>query len=110
MKAVAGDLLDRIFGDQLINSWFAHAASSREATAAYKSTLADLVCQNTGGPSQYKGRDVAPAHTGRAVTSDAFGAVVDNLIVSVAKVEVPQHEQDDLLGLLGGLKADIVQH
>jgi len=110
VKAAAGDLVDRILLDQRINGWFAHAASSPEATAAYKSTLADFVCQSTGGPCQYKGRDMATAHAGRAVTSDAFSAVVDNLIASLTKFEVPQQEQDDLLGLLGGLKPDIVQH
>ena len=110
VQAVVGDLVDRILLDQRVNGWFAHAASSPEATAAYKSTLADFVCQSTGGPCQYKGRDMVGAHTGRAVTSEAFDAVVEDLIASLAKFNVPQQEQDDLLGLLGGLKTDIVQH
>jgi len=89
VQAVVGDLVDRILLDQRVNGWFAHAASSPEATAAYKSTLADFVCQSTG---------------------EAFDAVVEDLIASLAKFNVPQQEQDDLLGLLGGLKTDIVQH
>lgn len=110
VEAVVGDFVDRILLDQRVNGWFAHAASSPEATAAYKSTLTDFVCQSVGGPCQYKGRDMVSAHTGRGVTSDAFDAVVDDLIATLAKFKVPQQEQDDLLGLLGGLKPDIIQH
>jgi len=110
VEAVVGDLVDRILLDQRVNGWFAHASSSPEATAAYKSTLSDFVCQSVGGPCEYQGRDMAAAHTGRAITGDAFNAVVEDLIASLAKYNVPQQEQDDLLGLLGGLKPDIVQH
>lgn len=109
VDAVVSDLVDRILLDERVRGWFAHAASSPEATAAYKATLTDFVCQSTGGPCQYKGRDMASAHTGRGVTSDAFNAVVDDLIATLAKFKVPQKEQDDLLALLGGLKPDIVQ-
>ena len=110
VEAVVGDFVNRILLDQRVNGWFAHAASSPEATAAYKSTLTDFVCQSTGGPCEYKGRNMVAAHTGRAVTSEAFDAVVEDLIATLARYNVPQKEQDDLLGLLGGLKSDIVQH
>ncbi len=109
VTAVVSDFVDRILLDERVRGWFAHAASSPEATAAYKATLTDFVCQSTGGPCQYKGQDMVAAHAGRGVTSDAFNAVVDDLIETLAKFEVSQKEQDDLLALLGGLKSDIVQ-
>ena len=109
VAAVTSDFVDRILGDTRVNGWFAHAASSPEATAAYKATLTDFVCQSTGGPCEYKGRDMTAAHKGRAVTSAAFDAVVEDLVATLAKFNVPQQEQDDLLQLLGGLKPAIVQ-
>jgi hemoglobin len=109
VEAVVADLVERILHDQRVSGWFAHAASSPEATAAYKATLTDFVCQSAGGPCEYKGRDMAAAHTGRAITSEAFNAVVEDLVATLAKFKVPQQEQDELLGLLGGMKADIVQ-
>ena len=109
VEAVVSDLVDRILLDQRVSGWFAHAASTPEATAAYKSTLTDFVCQSVGGPCEYKGRDMAAAHTGRAITNDAFDAVVEDLLATLAKFKVPQQEQDEVLALLGGLKPDIVQ-
>ncbi len=109
MRAVAGGLVDAILADNRVNRWFAHAASSAANTAAYKAKLADFICQNTGGPCKYKGSDMVSAHTGRAVTGEAFDAVVEDLIGVLNHHKVPAKEKAELLGILGPLKSSIVQ-
>src|SRR5215813_12351782 len=108
IQAVAGDLVDRILRDGRVNKWFAHAASSPENTAMYKSKLSDFLCQSLGGPCKYTGMDMVAAHKGRGITADAFNAVVEDLIASLDKFKVPQKEKTDLLRVLGGLKPAIV--
>jgi hypothetical protein len=39
---------------------------------AYKRSLADFLCQDTGGPFPYTGLDIITAHKGRGVTAEAF--------------------------------------
>jgi hemoglobin len=109
IQAVASDLVDRILVDQRVNKWFTHAAASPENTRQYKAKLADFLCQNTGGPCQYAGRDMVTAHTGRGVTSDAFNAVVQDLTGSLDKFKVPQKEKTDVLAIVATLKSSIVQ-
>lgn len=109
IQAVAGDLVDRILVDQRVNKWFAHAASSEENTKAYKAKLADFLCQNTGGPCQYAGLDMVSAHKGRGVTTEAFNAVVEDLVASLDKFKVPQKEKVDLLSLVATLRPVVVQ-
>ncbi|MEO8259727.1 MAG: group 1 truncated hemoglobin [Acidobacteriota bacterium] len=109
IQAVASGLVDRILLDTRVNRWFAHAAASPENAAAYKAKLADFVCQATGGPCQYTGRDMVTAHTGRAVTGEAFDAVVQDLLAVLEGLKVPEKEKGQLLALLGPLKASIVQ-
>jgi hemoglobin len=109
VKAVASQLVDRILQDNRVNRWFAHAASSPENTAAYKSKLSDFVCQATGGPCTYSGRDMVTAHKGRMVTSDAFDAVAQDLTEVLVALKVPEHEKRQLLDLVGTLKPSIVQ-
>jgi hemoglobin len=108
IQAVAGDLVDRILLDDRVNKWFAHAASSPENTAAYKAKLADFLCQGLGGPCQYTGHDMEAAHKGRGVTSDAFNAVVQDLIATLDKFKVPEKEKGELLKILASLKPVIV--
>jgi hemoglobin len=109
IEAVAGSLVDRILGDARVNRWFAHTAATPENTASYKARLSQFICEASGGPCHYAGRDMVSAHRGRKVTSEAFDAVVEDLVAVLATMKVPEREQADLLRLLGPLKQSIVQ-
>jgi len=109
IRAVVDDLVSRILADQRVNRWFAHAASDPEEAAAYKSKLADFLCQGTGGPCKYTGASMTAAHQGRGVTAEAFQAVVEDLVATLAKLHVPEKEKSELLGILAPLKSAIVQ-
>jgi hemoglobin len=109
IEAVASGLVDSILVDGRVNKWFAHAASSPANTAAYKAKLSDFICQNTGGPCKYTGRDMVTAHKGRGVTGEAFDAVVQDLVGVLDRLKVPAKEQGEILAILGPLKASIVQ-
>jgi hemoglobin len=108
IEAVVDDLVDRILGDTRVNAWFAHAAGNPRAAAAYKQKLVDFVCQATGGPCKYTGMDMSAAHRDRAITAEAFDAVVEDLQATLNKLKVPAKEQAQLLALLGPLKAAVV--
>lgn len=79
VEAVANGLVDRILADKRVNTWFKHAASTPENTAAYKAKLASFICSGLGGPCKYTGHDMVAAHKGRGVTNDAFNAVAEDL-------------------------------
>jgi len=109
VQAVVDELVARIVADERVNKWFAHAAANPEHAAAYKAKLANFVCQATGGPCKYTGLDMVSAHKGRAITAEAFGSVVEDLVATLDKLKVPPAEQKELLGLLAQLKPAVVQ-
>jgi hemoglobin len=109
IRAVVDDFVGRILADERVNMWFAHAASDPERAALYKSKLADFICQGTGGPCKYAGVDMQTAHKGRGVTAQAFDAVVEDLIATLQKLNVPAKEKADLLSILGPMKSAVVQ-
>jgi hemoglobin len=109
IQAVANNLVDRILADKRVNPWFAQAAASPENTAAYKAKLAEFLCQSTEGPCRYEGKDMMTAHRGRAVTPQAFDAVVEDLVAVLDQLKVPSQEKGDVLALLAPLKNVIVQ-
>jgi hemoglobin len=49
------------------------------------------------------------AHTGMKVTGGEFDALVQDLVATLNQFKVGKNEQDELLGVLGPLKADIVE-
>lgn len=109
VNAVVEDFVTRLLADNRVNRWFAHASADPESAHAYKAKLADFICQATGGPCRYTGPDMAAAHHGRGVTSEAFDAVVEDLAVTLNKFKLGEKEKSDLLGLLAPMKPVIVQ-
>lgn len=71
--------------------------------------LVDQICEATGGPCSYTGRDMKEAHTHMGVTAAEFDAQVDALVASLNHFDVPQAEQDELLALLAPMRDDIVE-
>jgi hemoglobin len=104
ITAVVEDFRDRCGGDSRINAKFA-----RTDMARLTSMLIDQISEATGGPSKYTGRDMKTAHTEMAVTTGEFNALVEDLVATLNKFGVGKAEQDELLGILGPLKSDIVE-
>lgn len=72
--------------------------------------LIDQLCEATGGPCTYTGRDMKSAHTGLKITEADFGAVAENLVKTLDKFGVPAREKNELIGLIAPMKGDIVGH
>ena len=73
-----------------------------------KRLLVEFVCQATGGPCKYTGRDMVSSHAGMDLVDEEFNALVDNLSGALDKYKVPDREKNELLGALGPLKPQIV--
>ena len=104
ITAVVDDFSARCAHDARINAKFA-----RTDIARLKAMLVDQVSEASGGPAKYTGRDMKMAHLDMGVTTGEFNALVENLIATLTKFGVGKAEQDELLGILGPLKADIVE-
>lgn len=70
--------------------------------------LTDLLCEATGGPCKYTGRDMKTAHTGWKVTETEWQAFVDNLGKTFDRFNVPAGERGELASMLMPMKGDIV--
>lgn len=101
--AVIDDFVANVAADDRINKFFANTDIPH-----LKQMLVEQVCQATGGPCKYSGKDMKTTHTGMGITEADFNATVEDLVKALDKHNVPQKEKDELLGALGGMKADIV--
>ena len=101
--AVVDDFIGRVAADKRIRLRFANSDIPR-----LKSLLVEFVCMATGGPCRYSGLDMETSHAGMELVDEEFTALVEDLAATLAKFEVPQKEQQELLGALGPLKPRIV--
>jgi hemoglobin len=103
ITAVVDDFIGNVAGDSRINQRFAGTNVPR-----LKSMLVDQICEATGGPCKYTGRDMKSAHTGMRISDAEFTALVEDLVKSLDKFKVPPQEKNELLGALAGMKGQIV--
>ena len=104
IAAVVEDFRDRVAKDDRINQKFA-----RTDLARLRKMLIDQVCEAAGGPCTYTGRSMKDAHAGMKVTNGEFDALVQDLVTALSHFKVGKTEQDEILGVLGPLKTDIVE-
>jgi len=73
-----------------------------------KSNLSDQICDATGGPCAYLGRDMKATHKGMNISDAEWSATVENLIKALDKYKVGEKEKKELINALGPMKSDIV--
>ena len=76
--------------------------------AHFKSLLVEQICDASGGPCEYAGKDMKSAHRGMGISGAHFDALVGNLVAALDTFKVGAHEKDQLLAALGPMKGDIV--
>jgi hemoglobin len=104
IEAVVNDFVGRVAADNRINGKFANANIPR-----LKTMLVDQICQASGGPCTYQGRDMKTAHAGMGISGAEFDALVGDLVTTLNKFKVPEKEKGELLSVLGPMKSDIVE-
>jgi hemoglobin len=108
ITAVVDDFVARVAADGRINAFFKDTAASPKRLAKFKKNLVDQICQGSGGPCKYMGKDMKSAHAGMGITSGDFNALVEDLVAALNKFNVGEKEKNELLGVLGPMKSDIV--
>ena len=109
ITAVVDEFVARVAADKRINRYFSGVASDAGKMKTFKGRLVDQICQASGGPCKYTGKDMKSAHMGMGINGAEFDALVEDLVGALDKFKVGAHEKDQLLGALGPMKSDIVE-
>lgn len=109
ITAVVEEFVNNCAADTRINKFFGDTAKDPKRLAKFKGNLVDQICQASGGPCKYKGKDMKTAHKGMGVSGADFDALVEDLVKALDKFNVGATEKGELLGALGPMKGDIVE-
>lgn len=104
ITAVVDDFVGRVAADNRINGKFANADIPR-----LKMMLVDQICQASGGPCSYTGRDMKTAHAGMGISGSEYDALVRDLVATLNRFKVPEREKHELLAALGPMRNEIVE-
>ena len=109
IAVVVDDFIDRLAVNETLNANPAiEAARKRVPLPGLKFHVTSLVCQVTGGPCKYTGRDMKTAHAHLHITQREWDAMVADFRKTLNKFKVPVREQEELIQIVGSTKKDIV--
>jgi len=109
IAALVDDFIDRVVADDILNANPAvKEARSHLTKAGFKYRLTEQVCMVTGGPCKYSGRSMKESHKHLNITQIEWDAFIVDFKASLAKFNVPEKEQGELLAIVGSTKKDIV--
>ena len=103
ITAVVDDFVGNVAADTRINTFFA-----KTDIPHLKEMLVEQICQATGGPCTYTGKDMKTAHDGMNITDEDFNALVEDLVKALDKFKVRRARRTSCSTALGGMKGDIV--
>jgi len=93
-----------VVADDRINFTFAEADMGK-----FKELLFEQLCNISGGPCRYTGRDMRTAHAKLGINTAEFNALAEDLYIALGKAGVPYRLQNKLVARLAPMKRDIVK-
>jgi hemoglobin len=109
IAAVVDDFIERLYINPTLNANPAIGnARSDLRKPGLKTQLTMLVCQVTGGPYKYVGKNMKESHAGFNITEKEWDAMVADFKATLEKFKVPAAEQQELIAIVATTKPDIV--
>jgi hemoglobin len=109
IATVVDDFINRIMVDPRLNANPAvDEAHHRVPPAGFKYLVTEMVCWATGGPQKYTGKSMADSHADLKITSEEWGAFLDDFQQTLNKFAVPAQEQAELKAIVNSTRSDIV--
>jgi truncated hemoglobin YjbI len=71
--------------------------------------IVEFLCELTGGPCVYKGRDMKTAHEGLGINDVDWQIAIDLFTAALVKHHVPPQAQSELLQIIEAMKSQIVE-
>lgn len=109
IAVVVDDFIERLLVNKTLNANPAiNEARARVPSAGLKFHVTTLVCQATGGPCKYVGRDMKASHAHLNISEKEWQAMLADFGKTLAKFKVPAAEQRELVDIVNSTKSQIV--
>jgi hemoglobin len=107
IAAVSDDFIGRLLADPMFKRFF--EGFSDDSKKRIRQHLVDFLCEKTGGPCLYFGRDMKTTHAGLGISKAEWDQAVALIGQTLTALKVPAQESQDLASLLVPLEMDVVE-
>ncbi len=107
ISAVVDDFAAKLFADPVVGKRF--FGMGDDTRQGFRQKNKNLVCFVTGGPCKVISRPARVVHGGLGIKASEFDIVINHLVDTLNKFDVPEKEHQELVTIIGTLRPDIVE-
>ena len=103
IRKISNDVLDKNLNNPRIGHHFQKVDMDR-----LKQLVFEFFSMGTGGPHQYTGRDMLSAHSGLNISEADFHFANEDTVEALRENGVGEAEINEVIGILNGMKGEVV--
>jgi hemoglobin len=105
---IVDDTVENHMNNTNVNARFLPFKDNPKQLAIIKNHTVDFFQAGSGGPNNYKGKDMVTAHTGMNISPAEYMHVVDDIFMALDKNAIDEDTKKDVLSILWSLKGMII--
>lgn len=108
ISKIVDDTVENHMNNHNVNARFLPFKEKPEQLAVIKNHTIDFFSAGSGGPNNYKGKDMVTAHTGMNISPGEYLHVMDDIFMALEKNAIDEDTKKDVLAILWSLKGMII--
>ena len=106
---IVDDVIEAHMNNPEIKEIFIPYKEQPERLASIRQHTIDFFSAGSGGPIEYKGRDMPSTHKGMDISAHQYMCVMDDILSVLDEHEIDEESRKDVLSILWSLK-DTIMH
>lgn len=108
ITAIVDSVIENHMNNPAINARFFPYQDQPERFAKIRQHTIDFFSAGSGGPVEYKGRDMPTTHTGMNISATEYMEVMNDIMGALKKHNIDEDSQKDVLAITWSLKEMIM--
>jgi hemoglobin len=108
ITAIVDDVIEAHMNNPAINKRFMPYQDQPERFTKIRQHTIDFFSAGSGGPLEYKGRDMPTTHTGMNISAEEYMHVIDDIMGVLEKHAIDEESKKDVLAILWSIKGMII--
>jgi len=108
ISMIVDDTVENHMNNSAVNARFLPLKENPEHLNIIKNHTIDFFTAGSGGPNNYKGKDMVAAHRGMNINHAEYMHVMDDIFMALDKNAIDEDTKKDVLAILWSLKGMII--
>jgi hemoglobin len=108
ISMIVDDTVENHMNNSAVNARFLPLKENPEHLNIIKNHTIDFFTAGSGGPNNYKGKDMVAAHRGMNINHAEYMHVMDDIFMALDKNAIDEETKKDVLAILWSLKGMII--